>query len=216
MGDQIGLNRLHFPITALGPGRRIGIWLQGCSIRCPGCMSLDTWAPARTTISVAEVLERISTWLIEADGVTISGGEPFDQPEALLTLLSGLRAKQCRSILVYSGYPLDRLMATQPDALASIDVLISEPYLAEHTAPALLRGSSNQRVTCLTDSGVAMWREVEATTGRAPAVDLVAAEDGALWMAGIPRPGDLARLSGVLGSRGVTAKTSAGRLGGTS
>lgn len=216
MGSLIGLNRLHFPITALGPGRRIGVWFQGCSIRCPGCMSLDTWARAKATISVAEVLERISPWLIEAEGVTISGGEPFDQPEALLALLSGLRAKQCQSILVYSGYPLDRLMVTQPNALALIDVLISEPYLADHTAPALLRGSSNQRVTCLTDRGVVMWHEVEATAGRAPAMDLIAAEDGALWMAGIPRPGDLARLSGMLGSRGVTAKSSAGRLGGTS
>ena len=54
MSDQIGLNRVHFPVTALGPGRRVGIWLQGCSIRCPGCMSLDTWAPAAATMPVPE------------------------------------------------------------------------------------------------------------------------------------------------------------------
>jgi anaerobic ribonucleoside-triphosphate reductase activating protein len=60
MSDRIGLNRVHFPVTALGPGRRIGIWLQGCLIRCPGCMSLDTWAPAGTRIAVAGLLDRIS------------------------------------------------------------------------------------------------------------------------------------------------------------
>lgn len=37
------LSRLHFPVTTLGPGRRIGVWFQGCSIRCAGCISRDTW-----------------------------------------------------------------------------------------------------------------------------------------------------------------------------
>ena len=47
---KIAINKAHFPVTVLGPGRRIGIWLQGCSIHCKGCVSQDTWAadPGRT------------------------------------------------------------------------------------------------------------------------------------------------------------------------
>ena len=39
---MLALSRMHFPVTTLGPGNRIGIWVQGCTIRCPGCVSADT------------------------------------------------------------------------------------------------------------------------------------------------------------------------------
>ena len=216
MSERIGLNRVHFPVTALGPGRRIGIWLQGCSIRCPGCMSLDTWSPAQTKIAVADVLDRILAWLPDADGITISGGEPFDQPHALLALLSGLRTAQCGSILVYSGYPLRTLTERHPAVLALIDVLISEPFDAACDEPVLLRGSSNQKVTCLTGRGIEMWQAAVSGGEVAPAIDVVVGDDGELWLAGIPRPGDLDRLSRALARNGMSGTTSAGRLGGTS
>ena len=216
MSELIGINRVHFPVTALGPGRRVGIWMQGCSIHCTGCMSLDTWAPARATKPIGEVLARLSPWLEEADGVTISGGEPFDQPQALPALLSGLRSAQRGSILVYSGYPLNTLMDRHPATLALIDVLISEPFEEACLEPALLRGSSNQRVTCLSERGAEMWQAAVSASGNPPAIDIIVGEDGELWLAGIPRPGDLARLSSALARNGMMGKTSAGRLGGTS
>ena len=80
---EIFLSRLHFPVTALGPGRRIGLWVQGCSIRCAGCISLDTWAPGKGSTTVAAVAEVIMRWIDEADGLTISGGEPLDQADAI-------------------------------------------------------------------------------------------------------------------------------------
>ncbi|MGG7582215.1 4Fe-4S cluster-binding domain-containing protein [Rhizobium sp. Nf11,1] len=78
---------MHFPVTALGPGRRIGIWFQGCSIRCPGCISADTWTTGKGTTTLEEVVNTLQPWLPEAEGVTVSGGEPFDQQEALQSLL---------------------------------------------------------------------------------------------------------------------------------
>ena len=214
MGGKIGLSRVHYPIHALGPGRRIGIWLQGCSIRCPGCMSLDTWAPARVPTTVSAVMARIAPWLVEADGVTISGGEPFDQPAALGALLERLHNEARGSILVYSGYSLNRLRAQHPGILALIDVLITEPFDARLGVPALLRGSSNQIVTCLTSHGRAMWDAAEASKGRTASIDVIVENDGELWLAGIPNPGDMARLSAGLARAGVSAGTSAGKLGG--
>ena len=49
--QSVSISRLHFPVTTLGPGHRIGIWFQGCSIRCEGCLSMDTWAPGRAFLS---------------------------------------------------------------------------------------------------------------------------------------------------------------------
>lgn len=40
---EIAINKIHFPVSTLGFGQRLGIWFQGCSIRCPGCISRDTW-----------------------------------------------------------------------------------------------------------------------------------------------------------------------------
>ncbi|MEQ1713069.1 MAG: 4Fe-4S single cluster domain-containing protein [Hyphomicrobium sp.] len=216
MGGEIGLSRVHYPIHALGPGRRIGIWFQGCSIRCAGCMSLDTWAPARQSTTVPALMARIRPWLIEADGATISGGEPFDQPEALRDFLERLNHEGCGSILVYSGHPLDSLRAEHGDILALIDVLVSEPFDARHDVPVLLRGSSNQIVTCLTPRGRDLWRAAEEAEGHTASIDVIVENDGKLWLAGIPKPGDMARLSVGLARSGVSVGTSAGRLGGKS
>ena len=105
MSTAIALSRIHFPVTALGPGRRIGIWFQGCSIRCPGCISMDTWAQGRGSTTVDKVADAISQWSTTADGITISGGEPFDQPDALFELLARIRSQTEADILVFTGYP---------------------------------------------------------------------------------------------------------------
>ena len=105
----IGISRVHFPVTALGPGQRLGIWFQGCSIRCPGCISADTWADSKRPTTVGEVLASLLPKLKEIDGFTISGGEPFDQPEALESLLRGLRSSTSADILVFSGHKLEDL-----------------------------------------------------------------------------------------------------------
>src|SRR5215213_9495247 len=105
----IALSRLHFPVTTLGPGRRLGIWLQGCSIRCPGCISVDTWSPTQGQTTTEAIVEALLPWLPETEGITVSGGEPFDQPQALAVLLKELRRLSPVDILVYSGYPFDAL-----------------------------------------------------------------------------------------------------------
>src|ERR1044071_7362148 len=94
MRATIQLNKAHWPVTVLGPGRRIGLWLQGCTIGCRGCGSKDTWPrdPSKT-IAVGALVDcgrRATTDPL--DGVTISGGEPFQQPIGLGALLRALIA----------------------------------------------------------------------------------------------------------------------------
>jgi len=215
--SRLSLSKLHFPITALGPGRRIGLWLQGCSIRCAGCMSRDSWALSRDSEPVEEVLERMAPWLTEADGVTISGGEPFDQPDGLAAVLAGLRERFKGDVLVYSGYEFEALQARHGAVLGLIDALISEPFDEAQPTDAPLRGSANQRLHLLTALGAERFAGLDNAERKGPALlDLVADPDGSVWIAGVPRRGDLKRLTHILTAQGITLATSAGRMGGAS
>ncbi len=210
MNRPLQLSRVHFPVTTLGPGQRLGIWFQGCSIRCSGCISADTWGPGRTVVDVTTLLEQVAPWLDQADGITISGGEPFDQFDALLQMLVGLRQRTAADILVYSGHPLETLQPMLDQARDLIDALISDPYLEQADQSLALRGSDNQRLTLLTALGRSRLASLErASTPADKALDLMFDATGTVWMAGIPRRGDLLRLRELLRAQGHQVQTSA-------
>jgi anaerobic ribonucleoside-triphosphate reductase activating protein len=205
MTSPIALSRVHFPVHTLGPGSRVGIWFQGCSIRCNGCISLDTWAPKPACSTVQDLLRDIDSWLEQADGVTISGGEPFDQAGALEELLHGLRRRPERDILVYSGYALESLNLSRLAGL--IDTLIADPFRADHPQTLALRGSDNQRMVCLTALGRARMSNFDRPASEGErTLDLMFA-DGEIFMAGIPARGDLAKLRLLLESQGHELNT---------
>lgn len=203
----IRLSRLHFPVTTLGPGDRIGIWLQGCSIRCPGCVSMDTWDVQRGGTTVESVLDAMGDWFSHANGVTISGGEPFDQPDALLVLLQGLRDRHSGDILVYSGYPLESLPLQRFSGL--IDAVISDPFDVDAPQLLAIRGSDNQRLTALTLLGRERFGLLaEASDDGSSHLDLFFDnEAGEVFIAGVPRRGDLLRLQRLLVEAGHRAAT---------
>ncbi|MGY3323883.1 4Fe-4S single cluster domain-containing protein [Pseudomonas sp. TE3911] len=207
---DLSLSRMHFPVTTLGPGRRIGIWFQGCSIRCPGCISADTWGPGHRRLSLEQLLEQITPWLHEAEGITISGGEPFDQFDALRSLLEGLRRLSELDILVYSGYSLEQLNESLLQTKGLIDTLISDPYIEALSQTMALRGSDNQRLSLLTPLGRARLGHYERPLEPADkALDLMFDESGSVWMAGIPRRDDLLRLRDLLHEQGHHLQISA-------
>lgn len=209
---KLALSRVHFPVTTLGPGRRLGIWVQGCSIRCSGCISSDTWAKRVPDLEVAELLERIQPWLHECDGITISGGEPFEQPEALAQLLQALRLSSVGSVLVYSGLPLEVLASRDVVKQGLIDCLISDPFEVSLGQTKYLRGSDNQRMTCLTALGHEVFGSLERHTTEADRqLDVMFDDDGEVWLAGIPSRGDMTRLQLILESQGTYLRTTEAR-----
>ncbi|HYO64049.1 MAG TPA: 4Fe-4S single cluster domain-containing protein [Pyrinomonadaceae bacterium] len=210
----IAISRLHFPVTTLGPGRRLGVWLQGCSIRCPGCLSVDTWAAGRGTTTTEEVVNALRPWLSEAEGVTVSGGEPFDQPEALASLLRELRRVSSLDTLVYSGYPFDAVAGWLDENPGLIDVLISEPYDERAAQTLALRGSDNQRLHLLTELGRARFAAFERPARRDERrFDIMFDPDGTVWLAGIPARDDLRRLREALNADGHEVVFSEARPG---
>ena len=203
MTTAIAISRIHYPVTTLGPGQRVGIWMQGCSIRCPGCISMDTWAHGLGMTTVDDVMAAIRRWLTCAEGVTISGGEPFDQPEALAVLLGLIRAASAADILVFTGYPREALAPNLERLNGLLDAVITDPFDRLASQTRALRGSDNQRLHLLTPLGMERLASYERTAdARESNLDIMFDEGGAVWLAGIPNRSDLRRLQSLLQLQG--------------
>lgn len=219
------LDRLHFPVTTLGPGRRLGLWVQGCTLACPGCLARDSWDPVGGRELSSEAIVAAADRVCgddTPDGVTISGGEPFEQPNGLAEVVPALRTWGGRrgrdlDVLVYSGFPLDHLEAAHPDLLAQFDAIIPEPFEQRAPTDRPWRGSDNQPLVLLSELGRARFAGDEVASagpgaagvdagrsGRADAPSIqVCIDAGRVWLVGVPRPGDLPRLEAALARRGV-------------
>ena len=141
---------------ANGPGVRFVVWLQGCTLGCPGCFNPLTHDPrAGTELAVDDIVAQLRA--VRVDGLTLSGGEPMQQRDAALALLRAARALDL-STLMFSGYAKDEI---DPEILAELDVLIDGRYVAGERLATGLRGSANQRIHLLTARHT--LAEVEAT-----------------------------------------------------
>ncbi len=171
---------------------------------------MDTWVNAGGETTVDAILAQVRIWLPESTGITISGGEPFDQADALITLLHGLRQLSAGDILVYSGHTIESLADTLARADGLIDALISDPFDIDAPQTRPLRGSDNQRLHCLTALGhtrFAQYEHMPRNDGKA--LDVMFDEDGSVWFAGIPDRDDFHRLRDLLNDQGHHVLTSA-------
>lgn len=151
MKDVLYIHMKEPAVTSLGPGTRFALWVQGCHRRCPGCTAPESWdMRSGERIDVRALAWEIA--LSGADGLTISGGEPFLQPQALAEMIDLIRRKRDMGVIVYTGFTYEELL-TRPDAAALLertDLLIDGPYIRGLDDGKSLRGSSNQRVLPLT------------------------------------------------------------------
>ena len=142
---EVFINLIHFPVYTLGVGKRIGLWFQGCSIRCKGCMSKYTWDfDEKYKTNVEDVLKEIFSFNVKK--ITISGGEPFDQSEALEYILKKLKENNFDDILVYTGYEYDELTKKYKNILDYIDVLIAGRFIEGLESNYIWKGSENQKM----------------------------------------------------------------------
>lgn len=145
------IKRICYPVRVLGPGERLGIWVTGCSFGCPGCMSQELQDyNAGNQMEIPALMELIQKVPGPVDGVTISGGEPFDQPGELNKLVKALCRQVTEDIIIYTGYTLQQLKERKcPDTdavLSAIAVLVDGRYEKQKDDGKGLRGSSNQRI----------------------------------------------------------------------
>ncbi|HBC73270.1 MAG TPA: radical SAM protein [Candidatus Wallbacteria bacterium] len=152
----IFVDLIYHPVLALGPGERTGLWTRGCTIRCPGCSADHAWEfleeyKMKTEEAVGEILKYAKAG---CRALTISGGEPFDQPEALNALLEAVRRGGVNDIFIYSGYPYETLKKKYGGILDKTDVLIDSPFQAGTPSKELWRGSGNQNMIILTGNKI--------------------------------------------------------------
>ncbi|MCC7307403.1 MAG: 4Fe-4S cluster-binding domain-containing protein [Acidobacteria bacterium] len=149
--QSIWLYRIYHNSVVDGPGRRIVIQVAGCSIRCPGCYVPETHNRQNgRLVRVPSIVEEIKQNINEHDGVTILGGEPFDQPGPVAEIVYQLRRLGIH-ITVYSGNTIATLLkqgnANIHYILTHIDLLIDGPFIQSLTRNAgEYRGSQNQRL----------------------------------------------------------------------
>ena len=145
------------PVTeAEGPGARFAVWVQGCAIRCPGCCNPHMFdAEGGEAVEPEDLLARLDEVRGRVEGITLLGGEPFEQAAALVPFVRGARERGS-SVVAFSGYRIEELRRDRPpgarELLDAVDLLVDGPFVA--SLPGSRRrwaGSDNQDFHFLTD-----------------------------------------------------------------
>lgn len=135
-----------------GEGIRTVLWTQGCSHNCKGCHNPNTHAFDKGFLVDIEDLKKEISNLKFQDGITLSGGDPFFQPEAILEI-----ARYCQSINLniwcYTGFTYEQIIVMSKsnpiflELLSNINVLVDGKFMIEEKSLNLkFRGSRNQRI----------------------------------------------------------------------
>ena len=125
--------RILFPVKVLGPGNRIGIWFDGCNHKCKGCSNPELWEQQEIYKTDKNTVMDLIKPIVEKgtiDGFTLTGGDPFLQPEALEELLP-LLTDISSDILCYTGFNYEELKDSDGHILKNIAVLIDGKYIDE-------------------------------------------------------------------------------------
>lgn len=210
------MSRSLAPVTSLGPGRRVALWVQGCTLACRGCASVDTWdADGGTETTPAEVIDLLAAAIIQLEltGLTVTGGEPFEQPAEVAQVIHGVR-ERVRSarrsaagrsgepeidVLVFTGFSTRVARRRAPHLFSAADALVCGRYDPRLTAGGPLLATANQELVITTELGAQRFSDLSDQ----PSLQ-VAAINGDLMVVGIPRAGDLDRVAAELDRHGIT------------
>lgn len=176
----MGRLKLHHFLTgsrANGPGLRAVIWVQGCSLGCPGCFNPETHLFEGGQEWEVDALFAAITALEEIEGITISGGEPLQQRAPLLELLQRVRAETELSVVLFTGFAMEEIRC--PELLGCLDVLLAGRYREEERVAYGLLGSANKTIHFLTDRYQA--RDLEEV----PVGEVVIGPEGVMVFTGI-------------------------------
>jgi len=160
LSDEIFLNMAMTMQRSLanGPGERAVVWVQGCTIGCPGCYNAFTHPHKQQTLARPEDIAEWVNGINEIEGITFSGGEPFEQAEAVAQAIELVNSnrEEPLSVFIFTGFCLEDLQSSTSPAvhrlLNLVDMLSAGPYVhSELDTNLLWRGSKNQKLVYLTD-----------------------------------------------------------------
>ena len=196
------LNRIQYPVYNLGAGKRIGIWVQGCSLACKDCVSktLQTIEGGKE-INIAQLVDEIVKVKEHFNGITITGGEPFQQYQQLIAFCAYLKQKTGMEIYVFSGYYLEEIIDKFPDRLffKYIDYLMDGRYEKDKHDNQNVRGSSNQNLYKFENNQAILQKDFFKSEIFSVNVD----NDKQVYLSGIPKTNELNQLSVYLNKTGI-------------
>jgi anaerobic ribonucleoside-triphosphate reductase activating protein len=159
------------------------VWTQGCTLGCPGCFNPGSHPTKGLEGEVAtdELAARILALRPGIEGVTISGGEPLQQCDAVVDVLARVRSASDLSVVLLTGYTLPEIRRRSGSEilLRLVDVLIAGRYVARLHLARGLRGSSNKKTHLLTA------RYTVEDLEQVPAAELIVGPDGTLTATGV-------------------------------
>lgn len=131
-----------------GSGIRTVIWFQGCLHNCKGCQNPETHdMNGGMVVDIDEIKMKLKNLKYQS-GITLSGGDPFFQPEAALEI-----AKFAKNIglnvWAYTGFTYEALLSDKSrlDLLKYVDVLVDGKFMIDKKSlNCKFRGSTNQRL----------------------------------------------------------------------
>lgn len=146
MTAEIRIGHLLQQSEIYGPGLRYVIWVQGCTLACKGCWNKQFWSSqGGEAILVEELIEKISA-IPDIEGITLLGGEPLQQAEAVLELIMACKEKDL-TVFLYTGYELEEFDQIMQKCFDSSDIVVSGRYVQSLRDTNLRwRGSQNQSV----------------------------------------------------------------------
>lgn len=196
---------------ANGPGVRFVVWSQGCTLGCPGCFNPETHPAGLPPDAAADVpsagvpaagvpaVRSAGGWMAgewpvaelaaaaaaqagQAEGVTLTGGEPLQQPAAVAAFCAAIRASTDLGIVVLTGYSRAEIEADRDRAaaVADADMVIAGRYNSRLHVGAGLRGSANKEYWARTS------RYRAGDFDAVPDLEIAVAADGTITVSGMP------------------------------
>ena len=136
----------------------------------------------------AEELRDVFLNVVDAEGITISGGEPFLQAEELATMLDEIKVKRNYGVIIYTGFLKEELEKNNDNGVLRLlkhaDILIDGHYIQELDDGKPYRGSSNQRIHLLTDRYESVFEDYYNGTNKRN-IEIDVAKDN-VYMVGVP------------------------------
>lgn len=137
-----------------GKGLRLTIFTQGCPHHCKGCHNPETHDPQGGSVVDTSVIVAMLDTDPLLDGITFSGGEPFEQVEAI-KIIAHEAHKRRLNVWCYTGWTWEEIMSNhhKRGLLAYIDVLVDGRFIqAQRSLSLKWRGSANQRIIDVAES----------------------------------------------------------------
>lgn len=150
---------LQYDSIVDGEGLRVVLWTQGCPHNCKGCHNPKTHSFNDGYLTdTLNLIEELNDNIKYQDGITLSGGDPFMQPEAVNEIAKYVKSIN-KNVWAYTGFDFEKLLEMSEknkhikELMQNIDVLIDGKFKIEELSLDLYyRGSRNQRVINVKES----------------------------------------------------------------